>query len=58
MQACENLQETVLLCFTDLSHMFVLTVTSDLQLRNQPFIPGSIEAFLQLAKCPVTESSY
>lgn len=48
MQACENLQETVLLWFTNLGHMFVFTFTSDLQLINHPFIPGNVETFCSL----------
>lgn len=39
MQPCENLQETILLWFTDLDHVFVFTFASALQLINHPFIP-------------------
>lgn len=58
MQPCENLQETILLWFADLDHMFALTFASALQLINHPFIPGNAETFSQLAYCPVKESSY
>lgn len=58
MQPCENLQETMLLWFTDLDHMFVFTFASALQLINHPFIPGIAETFSLHAECPVTESSY
>lgn len=48
MQPCENLQETVLLWFTYLDHMFVFTFASTLQLINHPFIPANVEAFHSL----------
>lgn len=50
MQVCENLQETALLWFTDMRHMFMFTFTSDLQLINHLFIPGSVDFFF-FASC-------
>lgn len=49
--ACEKLQEIILLCSTDLDHMFVFTFASALQLINHPFLdlthlsPGNAETF-------------